>query len=132
MSDELKGVWAVLKEIKDDLKRFDDKWEDHIKGAAEDRAVLGQLSRQVDTIERLLTRGYGQKSVLVQLEGLHNDVAALKDDHKALKAANGILDKAPEEVEAETRRAKYVAVAKIAGLLTLALPGILSLLGVGG
>lgn len=132
MSGELKGIWAVLREIKDDLKHFDDKWEDHIKESAEDRAVLNHLSRQVDNIEKLLTRGNGQKSVLVQLEGLHGDVESLKEDHRALKAANGIEDKSPDEVLAEARRAKYMAVAKIAGLLTLALPGVLSLLGVGG
>lgn len=129
---ELRNMWLVLREIKDDFKHFDDKWEEHIKSTAEDRAVLKRLSQQVDSIEKLLIRGNGQKSVMVQLEGLHNDVTALKVDHKALKAANGIEDRSPEEAKAQARRAKYAAVAKIAGLLTLALPGILSLLGVRG
>jgi hypothetical protein len=129
---ELKGVWAVLREIKDDFKHFDDKWEDHIKDAAGDRAQLGYLCQQMDNIEKLLTRGNGQKSVLVQLEGLHTDVETLKDGHKALRAANGIEDHSPEEARAYATKAKWVAIAKIAGLVTLTLPGILALLGAGG
>ncbi len=122
---ELTGVWAVLKEIKDDFKHFDDKWELHIQNAAEDRSKLRQLCRQVDNIEKLLTRGNGQKPVLVQLAGLHADV-------KSLKEVNGIEDHSVEEAKVEVRKARWIAVAKIVGLITLALPGILALLGAGG
>jgi DNA repair exonuclease SbcCD ATPase subunit len=129
---ELKGVWAVLREIKDDFKHFDDKWEQHIQSAAEDRAKLRQLCQQMNNVEQLLTRGNGQKPVLVQLEGLHSELSSLKEDHKALKTANGMDERSPEEAAAEARKARWVAVAKIAGLVTLALPGILALLSVGG
>lgn len=128
----MKRVWSVLQEIKNDFRHFDDKWEQHIQNAATDRAKLSQLCRQTEHIERLLTRGNGQKSVLVQLEGLHNDVETLKDDHKALKAASGIADSTPEEDMVAVKKAKWVAIAKIAGLVTLALPGILALFGAGG
>lgn len=131
MSGELKGIWMSLREIKDELDHFDDRWEEHIKEYSQDRAVLSHLSRAVDNIEVLLTRGNGQKSVLVQLQGLQSDVAALKEDHKALKSASGFEDKSPEELRVEARRAKYIALAKIAGVISLATPGVLSLFGVG-
>ncbi len=136
MSDELKGVWIVLREIRDDYKHFDDKWELHIQRSAEDRTNLQQLCRQVNNIEQLLTRGNGQKSVMVQLEHLSTDVENLKDGHKALKAVNGIDDRSPEEAKVDATKAKWVGVVKvvglITGLITLALPGIFALFGAGG
>ncbi len=135
MSNELKGVWAVLREIKTELKDFDDKWEQHIQAAATDRQKLSTLCRQVDNIERLLTRGNGQKPILVQLETIHHDVEQLKKDHTELKKANGIHEPTPEEVkeaQAQAQKAKWMAVAKIAGVLALAIPGLLALMGVGG
>lgn len=132
---EIKGVWSVLKEIKDELKDFDDKWEQHIQDAASDRQRLSTIGTQVDHIEKLLTRGNGQKSVMVRLETLHHDVEQLKEDHKELKEASGIHDITPEtvkEADAKAREKKWAALKHIAIAFGVALPGILALLGVGG
>jgi hypothetical protein len=137
VADDLKGVWSVLKEIKDELRSVDDKWEEHIRVSSADSAKLTHLVTSVDHLERILTRGNGQKPVLSQLEGLHHDVANLREDHRVLKRASGV--RTPEEeaaehkkVRAEAAKAKWVAVAKIAGVLLIAIPGLLAWLGVGG
>jgi len=49
-----------------------------------------------------------------------------------LKKASGVEVQSPVDAAAEARKAKWVAVAKIAGVVTLAIPGILALLGTGG
>jgi len=127
MSTELKGVWAVLREIKKDLKDFDMKWERHIQTASADRERLVVLCQQMDNLERLLVRGNGQKPILSQLE-------ALKSDYVSLKAAAG-MRLAPEElkrVKEELKKARYLAIAKVFGVIALAIPGLLALLGAGG
>ena len=135
MSDSLKGVWAVLQEIKGDLKTMDAKWEKHLAASSAHYQVLNNLSTQVDHLEKILTRGNGQKPVLSRLEGLHKDVESLKaeqgslrNEHEALKQANNL--KLPEEAQAEATKARWYAIAKIAGVFAVLAPGLLALLGV--
>jgi len=60
LSIVLKDLRDNLREIRGDFKHFDDKWELHIKKSATDSEKLVHLCKQVDNIERLLTRGNGQ------------------------------------------------------------------------
>ncbi len=125
MSDELRGIWKVLEELKRDFKHFDDKWETQIQATARDGQKLSQLCTQVNNVEQLLTRGNGQKSVMVQLEGLHTEVTALQD-------AKGLEAKSVEETQVEARRARWIALAKWAAVAALVIPGLLALFGLGG
>lgn len=128
---EMKGVWAVLKEIKDELKDIDDKWERHIEQAGGDRQKLDNIGVTVSHIEQILVRGNGQKPVLAQLEGLHHDVEALKESQRT-GAKLELSDDEAKKAESDASKAKWLAVAKIAGILALALPGIMALFGLGG
>lgn len=126
-NQSLHGVWAVLKEIKQELKAVDDKWEQHIQDAAVDRNRLELISVKVNNIEKILTHGNGQESLVVQIKGLKKDVHHLKE-------ATGTVGTIEERKLAETdaRKAKWVVFAKLVGLASLAAPGVLAFLGIGG
>ena len=128
---ELKGVWSTLRDIKDELKDIDDKWEHHLEQSGGDREKLNAISESVGHIEKILIKGNGQKPILSQLEGLHKDVETLKDFQKT-GAKLELSDDEVKKAESDAVKAKWFAVAKIAGIIALAIPGLLALFGLGG
>jgi hypothetical protein len=67
------------------------------------------------------------EAMATELDEIKEDTSLLKEDHTALKKASGI-----DASTSAVRKARWMAVAKIAGLLTLAVPGLIALLGGGG
>jgi len=135
-SRELKGIWASLKEIKEAALLADLKWETHIETTARHNALLVQVADTCKDLERILLRGNGQKPVLSQLEQLRESVASLKDEQHQLRLIHNVptpeeAAEARREAQAEASKARWVAVAKIAGVLILVSPGIMMWLGIG-
>lgn len=126
-NQNLRGVWAVLKEIKQELKDVDNKWEKHIQDAAADRNQLQHIASKLDNIEKTLILGNGQEPLVTQVRGLKTEVDHLKD----LTGTSETVEER-KNLEVAARKARWVAIAKIVGLVSLAIPGILALLGVGG
>jgi hypothetical protein len=121
IAEPLKYIWSILEEIKVDLRAVDAKWDRHI---TEDAVALASLDTklhvlcaQVGTLNKLITEGNGQKSVLVQLEHLNTEVAELKDKNEVTN--NDFISMS---------RDKWITVGKIVGAIALALPGIVALL----
>lgn len=135
VTDQLNEVKEALKELRDTFNRFDDKWEAEIRSNAEDRALLRQVASQVEHVDKLLTRGNGQKSVLAQLENMHTEINNLKEISRTfVVSTNNDANFAELHLKnlGETKKARWIAIGKILGLISLALPGILALFGLAG
>lgn len=135
MSDEqLKALWAATKEIREDVKRFnerfDDKWEAHIQNAAATDQKVTHISEQVDHLNKVLIHGNGQKAIVQQLENMRGDIENLKKIRAAeMKPLSVEEAKASAEEEAaKARKEKWKAIAAIAGVITISLPGLLAAL----
>ena len=139
MTDDQR-VWEAIKELKEDLKErinpLDAKLERNSEMAAHDRANIFVLMQQVEVLTKLLTRGNGQPSVLARLESLQTSLTdisktidSLKEDHRQLKNHAGITEESVDLANAEAKKVQWATIGKIAGVVALATPGILSFLG---
>jgi hypothetical protein len=142
MSDDVQqdALWTILLEIKDDLGKSDEKFDQHIVEAAEDRTHLQFLCTQVGSLNKLVTQGNGQESVLAKLARLEVEVAGVKEDIRENKISlrelvQELLYKNDDEANDHATilaKARWLAIGKIAGLLALTIPGILAFLDVVG
>lgn len=137
MSDDIQ--WETIKELKEDLKtslaRIDQKLDRNSEAVAMDRATLYALVQQVDILTQIITRGNGQPSLLARVESIQTSLKivikatdTLKADHEALKSHAGIADNVGV-LAAEAQKTKWATLGKIAGIIALAIPGILSYFG---
>jgi chromosome segregation ATPase len=129
------SISDLLRELRDEVKSIDSKFDSHLINFHEDRQQLKDLRETVDHIERLLTRGNGQKPVLTRIEvnaleidGLKEDLGNIRSDIVSLRSKlDSMAGPVPALVAAEaTAKERWFAVAKVAGLITLVVPGILA------
>jgi chromosome segregation ATPase len=124
---------SLLKELRDEVRLLDGKFDAHLHMFHEDRQSIRDLRSAVDHIEKLLTRGNGQKPILARLEvntveidSLKDDFSSLKTDMRATRAKLDALLGTEHAAEASRSKAKWIAVAKVAGIAALVMPGIIA------
>ncbi|NJL44444.1 MAG: hypothetical protein HC945_03990 [Nitrosarchaeum sp.] len=130
--------------MKEDIHLLDRKLDNHLDVISRQQQAVETLTSQVYYLNKIVHVGNGQPSLLIQTAKIHQAVEAqrdslsdikseiddlkdnlqtlssFKEDLKALKDKVGA--KTPKEVQIERLR----TVGKIAGTISLALPGILS------
>lgn len=121
-------IYESLRELRGDIKELDNKLDVYIASEAVLSVRVKSLCSQVELLNRLLVAGNGQKSVLVQLENLNAEVSNLNRDLVDTKQR---LSGEKQDTQAVSKQ-RWIAVGKFVGLISLAVPGILSLLGFGG
>jgi ribosomal protein L29 len=127
-------TFFILKDIKNDVKLLDEKWESYLKEEGVRKATTKQLSDEIVQLRKVVQVGNGQPSLLVQMAEVKKDLAEIKtmnreqhacvqevqDDLHELKARFGV--KTPKEVQVE----RWKTIGKLGAGLLLILPGILA------
>jgi hypothetical protein len=126
------GLWFVLEKIQHDINLLDQKWEQYLIESSKIHTAIVTIKDQVDKLTYLVSTGNGSKSLLVQVAETQKDIAELRRSHNSSIEDMALVRRrvggvTPKEVKLE--RMKIMG--KIAGIIGLALPGILSWLGVG-
>jgi len=134
MSEE--AVWKILLEIKEDAKTHGQVLEKHLEEVPEDRAHLRMLCTQVQQLNKLITLGNGQESVLTKLARVETEISEVKTDIKEnrenVRSLVQVLitDKeTPHVSKVDVSKVRWVAVSKIAIFLALLVPGFLAFFG---
>lgn len=124
-----------ITELREELKAVDSKLDAHALDAAGDRANLTHVREQVDTLSRVLLQGNGNPSLTTQVSDLYRDVdnfdKRLREQHTTLSEIHQhvrSLDARWSDMT-QVKEAKWKVYGKIAGIVSLALPGLLSFLG---
>jgi len=121
----------LLLEIKEGLENTNSSFEQHMKDAEIDRAHLTYLCDQVHSLSRMIMYDNGKDSILTKLNKLNSEVSAVREDtvenrDNIRSLVNSLLSRTPEPSFASVTRARWIAIGKIAGLLALAIPGLLA------
>lgn len=112
----LGAVWYILEEVKAEVKSLSSKWDKVITLEVK----IESLTNSVDSLQRVLTTGNGQKSVVVQLEELRTRVAGVETQSKSTGAAPAVSTVDPAIV----RKEKLANWGKVLGIFSLVLSNV--------
>ena len=127
---EKSAMRQMLVDIKEDLKTSDNKLEQHLIDSSEGKAHLQHLCTQVQNLNKIITQGNGQESVLVRLSRVRSDISEIKEDVRTLSQdIKKFTTSVDHATRADVSRARWRAGGKFAGLLLLIIPGVLAFFG---
>lgn len=135
-TSQIRAIWKVLSEIKDDLDDLEDKWEEHVRDSSSANArtlvMLEHINQNLEKIDRVLISGNGQPAVIVRLAEAATRIEDLENTLSVCPLHKANMSQSDEEAktaEAEAKKAKWNTIGKIAGVVGLSIPGWLSLFG---
>ena len=152
MTGEKDALWTLLLEVKEEFRAYEQRVDAHLVQSSSDRQRLDvhmaseevdrqhlrHLCSQVQLLNKLITHGNGQDSVLTKLARLETEMSEVRTDThenkvniKALVQALLDDDDDPDVSEHAAAKEKWVAVGKVAGFIALISPGIMAFLGWG-
>lgn len=116
-----RGLFFLLEKI----DKISEKWDKHIVHqvvlTTKLEKNLEQLGDRVSDLTKLLTVDNGKPSIISQVNSIRTSLDTLKTDITSIQKHIG--------VKKQTSLEKWKTLGKFAGLVTLAIPGILSFLG---
>ena len=112
------SVWSLLSNLREDIKSLDFVLDKVMTQTAIVLTKVEVLDKKTALLSKLLTEGNGQKSVLAQIAEFNARIKDLEED--------GTSAASVQEKSADAGKARWVAIGKIAGIITLTIPGLLS------